>query len=470
MATNNRKSRALISETGDPTDEYMRRVKQLEDLESGKLTEAPKWLKKIGDDSAAHTAKVLASKVEHPNQDEIDFDSLSPEDLEALGFDSKVSAEGLLKQFGISKRTSLGKVFDLDNLETLEARGGRGRNRGRGRNSNKGRRGGNRGNQGGNQGAAQPQGRSKKGGAKGKTGGGRGGKQLPNASDVETVVDSYLKGMPDQGTDGNIIFGEFNMEFLDAAKANAFLKSYVKIVKKFAVIGCIEVDSSGLQPIAAACGYTAYTSKANTRNQAVGFLVHPRLKVLKVYSIDAVASVSGVPDLRPAFCLDLEDTVSKMKFTVVVVHMKSMRGGEAQTGPVRYKQFDILAKALGKDFVGVILGDMNCKLPGTPDVKPLTNAGFKLLNPGSTAATQSMGSRIDGYFYLALPGKLGKYAVRAIFENKVFGRAFADHGVLSAEMRLCDVTGANDDSCSTKDSDTGDFGDNPSGDGKVDPQ
>ncbi len=147
-----------------------------------------------------------------------------------------------------------------------------------------------------------------------------------------------------------------------------------------------------------------------------------------------------------------------------------MRGGEPRQGPVRYKQFDILAKALGADFEGVILGDMNCKLPHTPDVKPLTNAGFKLLNPGSTAARSRWAAVSTGTSTWLCRGKLGKYAVRAIFENKVFGRAFADHGVLSAEMRLCDVTGANDDSCSTKDSDTGDFGDNPSGDGKVEPQ
>lgn len=116
MATNNRKSRALLSETGDPTAEYMRRVEQLNALEAGELTEVPAWLKKIGDDSKAHTEKVLAAKVEHPNQGEIDFDSLSAEDLEALGFDSKVSAEELLKRFGIAKRTSLSKHFDPADL------------------------------------------------------------------------------------------------------------------------------------------------------------------------------------------------------------------------------------------------------------------------------------------------------------------------------------------------------------------
>ena len=230
------------------------------------------------------------------------------------------------------------------------------------------------------------------------------------------------------------------------------------------------MDISVLQPIAAACGYKAYTSVANTRNQAVGFLVHPRLKVLKQWSIDSVASVGGVPDLRPAFCLDLEDTVSGVKFTAVVVHMKSMRGGEAQTGPIRYKQFDLLVKGLGSDAEVVVMGDMNCKLPGTTDIKPLLTAGYKLLNPKSTVSTQSMGSRLDAYFWLALPGKLGKYAVRAIFENKVFGRGFSDHAVLSAEMRLCGVTGSNDGSCSTTDPTDGPFGDDPKDDGKVDPQ
>jgi hypothetical protein len=37
-------------------------------------------------------------------------------------------------------------------------------------------------------------------------------------------------------------------------------------------------------------------------------------------------------------------------------------------------------------------------------------------------------------------------------------------------MRLCGVTGSNDDSCSTTDAKDGAFGDDPKDDGKVDPQ
>ena len=88
-------------------------------------------------------------------------------------------------------------------------------------------------------------------------------------------------------------------------------------------------------------------------------MVHPRLKVLNQISYDEVANVQGVPDLRPAFRLDLEDTVTGDKFAVVVVHLKSMRGGPQVSGKVRYQQCAIMATKLGKGFVGVIAGDWN---------------------------------------------------------------------------------------------------------------
>ncbi|MBC7999963.1 MAG: hypothetical protein IAF58_18555 [Leptolyngbya sp.] len=451
MANNkNPNSRALLNGTEIPTDEYMKRVQQLTELETGERTEAPAWLKKIGDESRAHTENVLASKVEHPDPDEVDFDNLDLDALNALGFTGKVSSQDLMESLGVTRRIVLGKTFD----PVLYARG-----RGRKGRRNRGNQGGNQGNQGGKQGA-QGGGKKPKGG---------GGRALPKPSDVDTVVSQYLTGLSDVGMEGDLVIGEFNMEFLDAAKVKLFQQTYEKIVKKFHIIGCVEVDSGGLQAIANAVPeYTAYTSVANTRNQAVGFLVHKRFKVLSVKSIDAVANVSGVPDLRPAYCLELEDLTSGAVFTVVVVHLKSMRGGPAQTGPVRYKQCQILANALGKDFSGIILGDFNTFLNNSPDYAPLINAGFKLLNPTSTAGTHSMKSRLDGYFFMSLPHKLGKYGNRQIWANQVFGRGFSDHSLLSALMLICGAKGETNPAC---DGDGGDeFSEDASGDGVVEPK
>jgi hypothetical protein len=191
-------------------------------------------------------------------------------------------------------------------------------------------------------------------------------------------------------------------------------------------------------------GYTAHVSAANNRQQAVGFLVHKRLKVLKVTEYSNVAQVFGIPDLRSAFRLDLEDTTTGIKFSVVVVHLKSMRGGEPKTAPVRTKQCQELVKSLGNGNIaslpaygnllvfpwfknpklgrsltdhallritlrldkvtctsnGLILiaGDWNSKLDTAHDLDPLYQAGWLLAYKSDRTGTQIMGpSRLDGY-------------------------------------------------------------------------
>lgn len=435
MSRSNRKrSQAQAS---SPPAWYLRRVAQLEALETGELTEIPGWLQRIADKDAEHTADVLENGVTHP--DAASFDELDDIALAAHGFDGKVSADDLLKRFGISKRVSLGKDFDLRSY--LRA--------------NRGKK-----NKGGGKGGARGKGGSKSGG----------GKQLPSAQDVDTVVTSYLKGLTDVGMQGNLVYGEFNAEFLDATKANRYLATYVKMVKKVHVMFVEECDITGLAAIGKAAGYGYRASKANTRNQAVGFLVHPRFDILNVKVCDAVANVKGVPDLRPAYLLELKDRTSGEVVNVVVVHLKSMRGGPAQTGPIRYKQAQELVKWLGPDFKGIVAGDFNCFLNNTNDMDPLKNHGLKLVYPNDTTSTQSMGGRLDGFYVMGIKHKIGNYRVRSIWKNKIFGRGFSDHSFLMVTMRLCDVTGANDTTCSTGDDKTGPYSDSPSDPAEVTPE
>lgn len=273
---------------------------------------------------------------------------------------------------------------------------------------------------------------------KNKKGGGGGKPKLPNPQVVLQEVQASFNGFPTAGATGSLAIAEFNGEFLDAGKAKYFKDVYTEIFSHFHVIFLEEVDCGGVSAIQGFMpGYTGYCSTANTRNQAVAFLVHDRLKVIgKPIEHTAVANVQGIPDLRPAYELKLEDTHTGDKFSVIVVHLKSMRGGPQATAAVRYKQLDILQQALGSKWVGIIGGDFNYKLDDTSlkDGDPLKNNGYTLFMAGDSTATQSMGSRIDGFFHKGLSKQLGFYQVRAYFRNPKITRAFSDHAVLSLKM------------------------------------
>lgn len=315
--------------------------------------------------SHEHTANVIASRVQYPDPDA--FDGLDLPQLEQHGF------------IGKTNRVGLGGL--------LQARGGRG---------------------------------------KGKGGG---GKKLPNPQVVLAEVQRLLANVPLVGNEGPAVLDELNFEFLEASKAKYFIDSYKEIIPRAHIHFCVEVAAAGLNVLSAAMpDYTAYTSAENTRGQAVGFLVHKRFKVIgKPISYDDVATVQGIPDLRPAFRLDLEDTVTGDKFSVVVVHLKSMRGGPATTAPVRYQQCVIIAKKLGKSFVGVVAGDWNTLIGKTTDCDPLIQAGFSLVDPGDSRATHIMGGRLDAFFQLNVPGLA---SVTLISWFATLKRDLTDHAML----------------------------------------
>lgn len=296
-------------------------------------------------------------------------------------------------------------------------------------------------------------------GKKGKAQQGRGKTGLPNPQTVLTEVRKSLKGLKAVDKTGNVVEGAWNMEFLDATKAKYFLDTYKEVVPLVHILHCVEISCAGLQVIANAIGYTAYCSADNERgNQAVGFLVHPRIKVLGApVSYNEVANVQGIGNLRPAFRIDWEDTATGDKGTSIVVHLKSMRGGPKVTSPVRYQQCQKLANAVGAKFKGNIGGDWNTFLDNTNDLDPLKAIGFKILRPKDTTATHAMGSRLDGFVYLNIPA-LGRFTVRNFWKNTAIGRQLSDHGWIRAEHRVCGSVGT-DSTCGTVDPNgTGPFG------------
>lgn len=296
-----------------------------------------------------------------------------------------------------------------------------------------------------------------------KAAGGRGKKKQPSASPQvvhQEVLASFNSGkhpMQPVGKEGPLLFGEFNFEFLSQSKANYYKDAYKEIVCRHHVIFCEEIDFAGLQTIGKANGYGYFVSTANTRNQAVGFLLHPRIEVLAKEEWSEIASVQGVPDLRPGFALHLKDRTTGFEFWAVVFHLKSMRGGPKVTSPIRHQQCQLIAKRI-KDRQNILLGgDWNCFLDNTTDTDPLVKVGAKLVFPGDKTSTQSMGGRLDGFFTYQLSVKVGRYQVRNFWKNKKLGRSLSDHGLLSVrtfQLVPC-AAGSADPDCQPGGSDLG---------------
>jgi len=259
---------------------------------------------------------------------------------------------------------------------------------------------------------------------------------LPDAKVVAQEVGKVLNDLPMAGNTGDLSIGEWNMEFLNADKARYFKDAYGEIVPRHHLLFVEETDEGGIRQVAKDNGYNYVVSSTNNRQQAVGFLVNPRLEITKTTSIDPVADVNNISGLRPALKIDLHDTVSGDDFSAVVVHLKSMRGGADASAPVRIQQAQILANELGPNFKGIIAGDWNTFLDKTTELNPLKAAGFQISNPGNGTATQSMGGRLDGFMTKGLNGSLTNEMINPFFKNPLITRGLSDHALLSTTLKV----------------------------------
>ncbi len=257
---------------------------------------------------------------------------------------------------------------------------------------------------------------------------------LPDAKVVASEVRDAVKHMPQAGPKGDLILGEWNMEFLDAGKAKYFAETYKEVVPRHHMLFVIEADKGGLAQIARDNAYKFEISEANSRGQAVGFLINDRLKVNGTKSYAEVANVNNIPDLRPAFRVDFTDSATGKDASAVVVHLKSMRGGPEQTAPVRAAQAAILANVLGPNFKGVVGGDFNTFLDRTKEMDPLVKAGFKLLNPNDANSTQAMGGRLDGFYVKGMEGFSDPQTL-PFWKNKNITRGLSDHALLTTRIK-----------------------------------
>lgn len=314
------------------------------------LTDAQ--LRKVIALEVARTQAVLANPMQWLPDDEIL--SLDPSLVPDLGFSGGLVRPGDLG-FDISSFASH-EDLEMDGLHNIAGKRGRGK--------------------GGN-----------KGGGRGKP---KGPQNLPSAQVVDQVVAQYMKGTTPAGNTGSLFLGEQNALFGSKQKAITYASSWKQILEPHHIMFWSEVDGDFVKELGQANGYGYWCSVANTRHQAVAIMAHPRLKKIGgPYSIDKVASVQGIPDLRPAYMVIFEDIWSGLIIRAIVVHLKSMMGGAKLTAPVRYQQCVEIVNYIGNAPSGVI----------APHLKNLK--------------------------------------VRNIWKNQIFGRGFTDHGTLTIEMPLC---------------------------------
>jgi hypothetical protein len=376
------------------------------------LTEVPEHqLKKLIEKTLAYREEHRKKRVRYP--DPTVPEQLTTEAILGLGF------------------------FEHDDISDVIAESFRGKRR-RGRGRRGGRRGGSgKPSKGGSGGSGKP---SK---------GGRGTHSLPNPNTAYTEID---KALTDAGLSASTKpsghkarWAEWNLENCDDSKVRWLAKVYQRVFECPHLVWLVEVSQSAVTELEKQTGLKGICGTENTRFQAVGFLVDTnRYDILSQEEWHEVASVQGIPDLRPALRLKLKDKVTGVTFNVVVVHLKSMRGGPKVTEPVRRKQFQLIANRIGTPVKGckprvgdyrlvqqfknivlgrsvsdhgilfvdvqfpedltlvdgmwVVAGDCNDFLDKTTVSQPLTSIGVKLVYPNDSTSTQSMGGRLDGFF------------------------------------------------------------------------
>ena len=313
---------------------------------------------------------------------------------------AEISTEEVVKLGFVGKSAS---PEEAEEFFYRRNRRGRGRDR-RGKNGNSG----NQNNQGGQRddSSDKPQdesgksssdgkGQSKsKGKSKGGSKGGGGGKRLPDPKVAfnifSTVLGAHLK--PVDGT-GNVKIIEWNAEFLNQSKAEYFEELYTDVLRYADFIAIEEATHDGLRALEKFTGYQSLCSEENSRGQAVGCLVNTkRLKVRKTAVYNSL-KVMGINDLRPGFRIYLTDLVTGYEFSIVILHLKSMRGGETTSGKVRQLQCEKLIEEIG--------------------------AG-----------------KANGY------PALGNMLVFPFFRNTVLGRDVSDHAIMYFELKTKDLSKA----------------------------
>jgi len=377
---------------------------------SRKLTLTRREIADLNRANEAYNLEVAAM----PRYPVVDFDTLigMPQSLVGHGANGFVAKRSMLGNLGWEKHALIGALpegFDLSDLGI-----GIGIKQYRGRRHDK---------------------------RKGKKKGGGGGfnRTLMNPQIVHSLIKKAIaaSGLKPVGMDGPLVRAVHNFEFLTGEKAAWFIDAIAEIIPLAHVWSLAEVTEEGLKKIAERTGYKYFVSVENNRGQCVAVMWDPnRLDALDTFSLDEVANVQGVADLRPVVGVQFEDKSPEAvvdEIWVAAGHQKSMRGGEEASGKVRRLQNQLTADGLKDKGPGSLGMDSNSKLAtkqGDWETAPLVESGLLLVGPDDHRATQTMGSRLDGMWARALGHELFIRAQLNWYEDPALGRALTDHGAL----------------------------------------
>ncbi len=256
-------------------------------------------------------------------------------------------------------------------------------------------------------------------------------KQLPDWRWVERALIELMQGyhLADD-VSGNLVYGEFNMEFGDDRKARWFLGAYKQIFWRHHIMALEEVRPDAVETICKALGYTGYCTNPNSRGQGVAVIFnHNRLELVSdPFEVMEIVGVQGIPQLRPAMVVQVRDKVTAKEFGFAAVHLKSMLGGEEETAPVRAEQIEKLLARLGPAWNGILAGDWNFHMERAKlEMAAMAKGGFKLVGAGADS-TQERGGRIDGFYSRGM-GTLVHHATKPLWKIKNVKRGFSDHGL-----------------------------------------
>jgi predicted kinase len=301
----------------------------------------------------------------------------------------------------------------------------------------------------------------------------------PTPEQINEVLLKMIGEMPVVGWTGPLVTLCFNGHLLTKEKAEEMVLPLSELIKRAHIVFFQETNVDALRVLGKAVRYGVMASHRNKREQACGFLVHPRLQWIgsaPVYH-DYLLEVPNHPEyketMRPAIQRRMRDRVTGFVFDVINFHGKSNLGGPDATRPIRLWQFDALMKKLAEQKTtspyqprdnakpapapttdgtakllpdddsawssplgAVILGaDYNCPIekPETTETAPLTAAGFQRISTEDLRWTyqyRGNGGQFDGFYVREVDGMVVKCFIPPFSTNKreaFFYSRISDH-------------------------------------------
>lgn len=303
----------------------------------------------------------------------------------------------------------------------------------------------------------------------------------PTPAEINEVLLSMIGSRPIVGWEGPLVTLSFNGHLLTREKAEELQVPLLELIKRAHIVFFQETNVDALRFLGKAARYGMNASHRNKREQACGFLFHPRIEWLGNEPLyhDYLLDVPGHPEyketMRPAVQRRVRDRVTGFVFDVLNFHGKSNLGGPEETRPIRRWQFDALMKELAKQKVaspwtkrekdvaapapattdgaqialapaddnawarpiGAVLlgGDYNAPIekPETTEIEPLTAAGFvRVSTPDLRWSYQYKGNggQFDGFFVREVDGMVVECFIPPFSDNRrtaYFYSRLSDH-------------------------------------------